>query len=254
MTLAVFALSSSCAGVGLAPGEEPRFYANRANFGWDTAILERGAGEVQGGVDVDPGETVDAPMTLRLGLTEHTELFSCLAPYRSNLEPGSNPSDFGDVLLGVRHRYHAPEEGPSAAVLFAVNVPFGDEADGFGSGHYDVFGAWMATLESGFLAMTGYYELGLLDPGDTDVLQHSLAFVTEMALTRDLGGFVQVSSILVPEEDVDATETSAGIVVNVSPTVSWDIAASLGLSEEAADFVVSTGFTWGIAPRSARRL
>lgn len=221
----------------------------RPGFSNNTDTTASGTLEIEAGGSVDPGDFIDTPSTLKLGTSPTTEVFLDFAPYHVVDVPGPNDGGFGDLRIGFRQRLQEEtEELPSTAFQLATKIPVSDEEDGRSTGRTDFFAASIATKHIERYVVTGFYELGLLgtdDDGDVD-LQHGLALAVEYPVDGRITGFNELSCIWIPEQDEEQLSFLAGLSYPQGPSTVIDGAFSLGLTDDAPDFVLLVGVTHSI--------
>lgn len=219
--------------------------AQRPTVSSDTATTGEGTFELESGIALDPGDTIDTPTVVKWGAGPRTELSFGWSPHQGIVVPGDDAGGVGDLQVGTRHRFL--EEGelhPSAAIQFTTVLPTGDRAEGLSTGEVDFAAAGIVTKTIGRATGTLFYEAGILgnQGGGTD-LEHTMALAGSMALTSRWGVFAELSSVHNRES---AVETYAGIVGGsyaFSERFVVDVGASIGLDDQAPDFQLLVGFT-----------
>lgn len=233
--------------------DDERFHAHRAAFGSDTWTVEAGRVEVEFGVTADPkDDTLDTPLTLKWGAGEATEIYVDLSPYQyADLRGGLDAEGFGDMALGVRHRFlEQTEVRPSAAVQFQTKLPTGNEPAGLSSGAIDFFTAGILTKDFDGVAATAFYELGVIGKaegsGSGTEFQHSFAFVTEVIMGHNWGVYGEAVAILAPTQNLEQFALGGGVSFHVVKRLAWDVGLSVGLNDDTPDLQIFAGFTWGV--------
>lgn len=246
------ALSMSAAGCVLLSTDPAPVVPQRPTVSSDTGTTAEGTFELEAGAVGDPGDRFDMPMTLKWGATESTELFAGGSAYSHVIVDGRDPQGIGDLLLGVRHRFVEEEEGhPSVALQWTTKLPTAPLD--LGSGEIDFGAAAIATKAVGDVALTGFYELGIIGESgqrDTD-LRHTLAGAASMPFARDWFSFAELAGILQTEADTEQVLLTTGVGYLVRDSLAVDCGLVVGLSEESPDLQFVVGFThnWGAVLR-----
>lgn len=244
--LALLAALPALGGCHLLPGGEIPVTPQRPTLSSNTATTARGTYELEAGVALDPGDSLDTPVVLKYGLEEATEVFAGWSPLRLVDRPGDDGEGIGDLVLGLRHRLsEETEDRPATAVQAAIKLPTADEDQGLGTGEADFFLAGIASRTVGTVPLTGYYQLGLLgeQDGDGADLQHALALAAGFPLEGRFDAFAELAAVLEPENDFDAVFTTLGLTYLLQPGQVADVSVVLGLDRDAPDYVLQVGFT-----------
>ena len=241
MLLAVF--GASCA---TPPAGSAEVTPQRPKFSRDTRTTASGTLELEAGLAIDPGDSLDSPMALKYGLDANTELFADFSPLRVRDRPGDDEVGIGDLGLGVRQRVRdETESDPSFGWRLRAKLPTADEDEGLGSGELDLFGAAIAskTLEAYFV--TGFYQLGLLgERRDAGLdLEHGLAVSATRPIDESWRGFGELALRWSPERDRESLFTTLGVGYAARPSLVFDAGLVLGLSDDAPDFALLVGLT-----------
>lgn len=234
-------LLATCTGcLSLDVGAHP-VTPQRPTYSSDPNTTPEGRVEVEGGVAFDPGDRLDTTTTFKLGLDPTTEAFLGLIPYqRADVGP-RDVADFGDVLVGLRHRFH-DEGSTTAALQLAAKLPTGDADEGLSSDQTDLFVAGTATRAFDAFALTLYYELGALGEtggGGVD-LRHGLALAAGRAITERFGVFTELAALGSPEVE-DASFFTTGVTFAAFEGLVFD--AALQADIHNADDLVVFGLT-----------
>ncbi len=210
--------------------------------------------EVEAGLTWDPHDSIDTPISLKAGTGEATELFVSGSPLLVLEAPGEDSVGTGDVVVGVRHRPIDEGDGrPSFAVQPSIKLPTADEDEGLGSGELDASLAAILTKSVGCSTWTAFYQFDLLgEPEGGTSVGHGFALAASRPLTEELGAFVEVASVLVPEQDADSTFTTAGLTYAVSEYLVLDAGVLMGLSN-GPEPALLVGFTRSIGAAGGGR-
>ncbi len=231
------------------PGPEgPPVTPQRPTVAADTSTTAKGSFELESGVVLDPSTAFDAPMTIKHGAGEATEINVGFNPYTWRDQGSRDESGFGGMTFAVRHRFLEGDDGrPSAAFQFTTKLPTADEDKGLGSGEIDFFPAAIVTQGFGDLTATLYYQLGVLgDPQGTGTdIQHTGTAMLAASLTDRLGGVLEFAGIDNPGP-VDPIFTTIAASYAWHPTLVFDAGIVLGLNDDAADAQFVIGVTMGL--------
>lgn len=233
------------AGLGLAchgiPHDGLPVTAQRPTLSSDTATTAEGSFEVEAGVSVADGGDGGFPASLKYGVSSTAEVFASWSPY---VEIDSERG-VGDVRLGLRYRFLEEEDSvPSLAVQSILEIPTADEDDGLGSGEPDLLLAGIATKSVYDWAVTGFAELDLLGDPDGGVrVGQSLALAVARSLPDQFGVFGELAGVFVPEDDSALSYTTVGLTYNPQRYLVFDLGVSVGLDEDAEDYILSLGLT-----------
>ena len=219
--------------------------SQRPLFSQSTRTTAPGTLELESGVSVDPDDRAETPMTLKIGMSENSELFVGFSPFK--WEERSDESDghgIGDTVVGVRERVldFGPKE-PAIAYQLKTKIPTASARQGLGTEEFDFFAALMLEMPYGDGHIVGFYQLGLLgDPGGTDPnVQHGLALAGRLPLDGGLGFFAELAGIVTPEVDDEELQLTTGGSYAFSEGVSIDAGMKFGLTEDAPDFELLFG-------------
>ena len=239
----LLALSPGCITVDVAPHPVT---PQRPTYSSDPNTTPEGRLELEAGVASDPGDRLDTPTTLKLGVDPRTELFLGLNPYqRADIGP-RDVADFGDTVIGARHRFL--EDGRTAAALqLAVKLPTGDEDEGLSSDEIDLFVAGTASRAFDAFALTLYYELGAL--GETSSggfdLQHAFAAAASRSITDRFGVFAEGTALGSPEVE-DAAFVTTGVTFAVYEGLVFDAAVQVDVNNADDLFVFGLTKSLGV--------
>jgi len=242
LSVAVLGSTAACKTVpgSLAPATPQRPTVSSA-----TTTTAHRTFELEAGAVIDPGDRLDTPTTLKYGAGPRTEVFAGWSPLLDVDEGGVDETGVGDALVGVRHRF-ADETAttPSGAVQATVKLPVADEEDGLGSGEVDASFALIATRSAGDFSLNGFYELDVIgDPGGNADIGHDVTLAGSAPVAGDWGVFGELVGSFVPERDQGAVFTIVGVTLSPHPAVVFDVAAVVGLNEDAPDFQLLFGLT-----------
>ena len=212
----------------------------------DTSTTAEGTAELESGVAIDPGDSRDIPLTLKIGLNDRTELFTSWSPYQKVDLPGTDGRGPGDVFIGTRTRlFEEKESRPSGALQLQTKLPAADEDEGLGSGEVDFFGAGILTKNLGPVTTTGFYQLGFLGEVDDDGtdLEHTFAIAASTSIGDGFSVFGEAAGIFTPEADDEQVFATTGIAFSPGSSIVFDAAVVTGLSDDAPDFQILFGVT-----------
>lgn len=240
----LFAWGTLSACVAVAPGGEEAT-PQRPTFSSGTTTTAEGTLEVEFGIDSDPGERLDTPTVLKYGAGPRTETFLGLSPLVRISEGSSDASGFGDLLLGIRHRFWEPAGGTTTRALqVAAKLPTANDDNGLGNGEVELFAAVIESHQLREIADTVYYELGVVaDPdGDGTGLRHALAIAASQPFDERLSGFLELAGIFDPNAP-DPLFATGGASYALAPSTVLDAAVAVGLNGDAPDLRLLVGLT-----------
>lgn len=229
------------------PGSQAPVTPQRPTFSADTRTASPGTLEQETGFTIDPGDRFFTPTTLRYGSGPATEVFLGFSPFNYVSNP-TTPSEvgFGDIVFGVRHRLR--DEGPRSAwaVQSTTKLPTASDAKGLGTGELDALFAAINSTAFGDLAVTAYYELGILGNSGSGVdLGYSVALAGDYPLNEQFSAFAEVAATIIPEQDDTQLFTILGAAFHHSPSLSLDVSILVGV-DDAPDFGILIGVTQNI--------
>jgi hypothetical protein len=226
-------------------GFRPPVTPQRPSFSTNTSTTAPGYLEAEVGASLQENLS-EIPSLLKLGLLETTELSLGIMPLRSvDLGPTSE-SGFGDVRLGLRHRFVDEVEGvPSLAAEGWVKLPTADEDKGLGTGETDV--GMLFIMSKSMAAFSFDANLGLSfigDPVENDTNTHvNLIGTASRGLTPALSGYLELFLEIPPDDAKNVWIFDLGVGYSVHPGLVLDAAFAAGLSDTAPDWQVLFGFT-----------
>ncbi len=236
------------------PGpNRPPVTPQRPTVAADTSTTAKGSFELEAGVALDPSTAFDAPMTIKHGAGEATEINVGFNPFTWRDQGGCDESGFGDMTFALRHRFlEGIDERPSAAFQFTTKLPTADEDKGLSSGEIDFFPAAIVTQGFGDLTATLYYQLGILgDPQGTGTdIQPTGTAMLAASFTDRIGAVVEFAGIDDPGP-VDPIFTTLAVSYAWHPALVFDAGVVFGLNDDAADaqFVIGVTTNFGqLAP------
>jgi len=224
---------------GMATRQRPVFSSN-------TNTTASGTTEIETGFLYDVDDAIRLPSTLKVGVTDRTELFLDFIPYQDVDVGFTDSQGFGDLRIGTRQRiWDETEEDPGLAYQLEAKIPTADASDGLGTGETDFFVAAIADTSFNDIAFTSYYQLGFLDDiGDDGVdLEHGLAVAARQAIDYQFTSFGEIALVTAPEQDRDELFTTLGVAYNVDPSFVVDAAIVVGLTSDAPDLQLLFGLT-----------
>ncbi len=221
----------------------------RPTYSSDTNTTAEGTTELEAGLAVSRDGDFSSPDTLKYGAGARTELFVGVSPFNVVERPGDDGVGFGDLQVGVRHRFWEGDDGLSFAGRVAGKLPTADESEGLGSGEPDVLVAAIAAQTLGSAtALVGYYEYGALgDPsGGGAIDQHAFALAGSHAFDQRWGLGAELASI--HSKGSDVTFTTWYGTYAVQPSLVLDAGIAAGLTDDAEDLLFQIGMTWNFGP------
>ncbi len=242
------------AGCQTLPGDRYAVTPQRPTLSSDTSTAAAGTLELEaGGAFLDAGAAA-LPMSLRYGAASATEVFASWSPFVQIDSAGSDTRGPGDIALGVRHRFAEEADGrPALAFQSVLKLPTGDEDRGLSSGEPDVLLAGILQKSVDEWTLVGFGELDFLGEQDGGFsFGQSLAFAAGRSLPGGFGVFGEVAGVFVPEFDSEQVFTTLGGTYSSHPSLVFDSAALIGLSDEAPDFGVLVGLTHNFGRIGAR--
>jgi hypothetical protein len=248
---AVLLVPALTACLALEEGKQRPVSSQRPGFSRSTATVSAGHVELESGLRLDPGDSVDTPMTVRWGFDQRSEVFVGFSPYVWIDFPSGSEESIGDVLVGYRARVREQTEaGPSVAVQLAAKLPIADEDEGFTTGEPDTFAAGMATWNESDWSATAFAQLGLLgqedDSNELDA-QYLIALAGSHTLDRpEYSAFGEIAGVFVPELNEDQAVMTMGLTWAWMPGRVFDAGVAFGLTDDAPDAVLLFGFTTGL--------
>jgi hypothetical protein len=187
-----------------------------------------------------------APMNLKIGLTNSTDLQLVLQPYLHVDDGGGTLDGFGDTQLRLKINLWG-NDGGNTALAFMPFVQFPTGEDDLSSDEVEggLIVPFSINLPNEF-SLTTMLELDVLEGGDRVDLVHTIALGREIA--GPLGGFVEYVGVLPldandGEEDYLAS-AACGLTYGIGADVQLDAAVQFGLSDEADDFTVLAGISF----------
>jgi hypothetical protein len=202
--------------------------------------------ELEAGVLVDDEDMIDTPFTFKWGATETSEIFFGWSPYIRVAARKGDESGVGDVVLGSRVRFvEEASRRPAAAFQLAAKLPSADTDSGLGTGLVDFFGAAIVTKAFDRTTFNGFYQVGVLsDPaGSNVIIEHGMALAVGHPIVQNLGGFTELTVILTPEQNNEAVLWVLGAGYGIHPSIAFDSALFVGLTDDATKFKITVGAT-----------
>lgn len=229
----------------------------RPTVSYDTRTTSYGTFEVEAGASLDPDDRFDTPVTLKYGSGPDTEVTIGWSPYLRLDTVGGTEDGIGDVVFGIRHRMWEEQEGLQAlAVQSLVKLPAADQDKGLGTGEIDAsFGGSLSRTLSYETTVVAHYLLNFIgNPTESSDVGHTLALAVSAPVWREgITGWGELAGQFVPEDNLEVILAQVGASYSPHPTISYDAAVSLGLTDESPDFAVMVGLTTNLglyAPRS----
>lgn len=218
-----------------------------------------GTVEIEAGASIDPSERYSADTTLRVGLSESSELFVEHSPFVNFDRPGEDAEGPSGVSIGYRQRLlDESRDFPATAIEFKTVLPVGDDdlgrtgdVVGFessSSGFTDFFAGISVDRHFGDLLTTWYYQLGVLGTGvqgDLDT-QHTVAVAGTLALMDRWSVIGEFAASTFTETDIDPMSANAALLFEVTENLLFDMGVQVGLNDDAPDLVLIGGVTTNI--------
>lgn len=215
-----------------------------------------GTVEVEAGVSLDPSDRTSADATVRVGLSETSELFIEHSPFVSYDRPGENAEGPGGLSIGYRQRLlDESRDFPATAIEFKTVLPVGEDdlsrggnVVGFessSSGFTDFFAGLSVDRHFGDLLTTWYYQLGVLGTGvqgDLDT-QHTIAVSGTLELMDRWSVIGEFAASTFTETDLDPMSANAALLFEVTENLLFDMGLQVGLNDDAPDLVLIGGVT-----------
>ena len=218
----------------------------RPTFSSDTNTTAAGTIELEAGLDLDPGDRLSTPTTVKYGVDERTELSIGFEPYTWIDIDDRSPAGIGDLVPVLRRRL-VDQDGssPSLGYLVGAKLPTASPDKGIGTGETDLFLASIAHWSDPAWTATGYYQLGLLGAAGSSGmdLSHLMTVSGSRPVQSDLSAFGELAFRWTPEQDLEELFGIAGIALTYRPGLVFDLGARLGLSPDAEDFALLIGTT-----------
>jgi hypothetical protein len=221
-----------------------------------TDIVPLGAWQLEAGIllerDEAGGEREESlalgSSLLRIGLTPKFELRIGWDGLIDSEVRGGAPFDergAGDASLGFKLALRQGDGlSPAVAVIVTTTLPVGDDA--FTSDELDP-SVRLSVSHSLSDAVAFGWNVGVAresSPAGSDEVGFYTASVSR-ALGERLGGFVELFGDIPFDSDGDPEHSfDAGIVYLLRPNLQLDLAAGLGLNDDAPDFFAGVGISW----------
>jgi hypothetical protein len=135
---------------------------------------------------------------------------------------------------------------PHFGILGSMNIPVGSDVVSSGDVEPSAILLWAYDLTDE-LALAGNVGFASLVDGGDRFFQTSASLSLAVALTEQLGGYVEYFGLYPNAEDSDAAHSlNVGLtyLINNNFQIDWRIGG--GLNEEADDFFTGVGFSWRI--------
>jgi hypothetical protein len=218
----------------------------RPSFSADTNTTEPGTVEIEMGVAVSDEDAVNSPVAVKWGATERSELFLGWSPVVHLESAAGNETGSGDMVVGTRLRFlEESSSRPSGALQLATKLPTASDEKGLGSGEVDFSGAGILTKNIDRFTLVGYYQFGVLgDPvGPRVNTEHAMAVAVGRPVTTSLGGFAEVSGVMMPDKDSSSLFCTFGLAYSARLGLVFDTAVTLGLTDDVDDWALVLGLT-----------
>jgi hypothetical protein len=160
------------------------------------------------------------------------------------LDPDGEPASagLGDTLLTLKYRpFKETDPWPTVAGGVLVLLPTGDDDRGLAQGDVEVGPLLILAKRAGPVTLTsnaGY----IFVPADRDRDFWLLALSAEYPVSRTVGLVGEVVSTLPAHRGPNRAILRTGVVYAVSPRISLDAAAAVGISR--GDLILTTGLTF----------
>ena len=206
------------------------------------------AGEawVEAGLQLDPGDSLELPVSWVYGATANTELFTTVPVLRTVDTNAGSESGVGDFVLGMIHRFTDVRPGQHGSALrMATKVPTAENASGLGTGELDFLLAGIFSRECGFAYLTGYYELGILgEPDASTAIQHIWAMSAARAWNDRMGTVAELVWTDSDRRSEEPASLTLGTTWELVPGTILDVGWVLPLNDDAGDPRLLVGATF----------
>lgn len=247
--LLVAALGLAASGCTSTGDYRAKVTPQRPTIGNTTETAAFGTVEIEGGISVDPSDRNSADATVRIGLSEDSELFVMHSPFVNVDTPGTNADGPGDLTIGYRQRLlEESRDFPATAIEFATSLPVGDDDPAISSGYTNFYAGITVDRHFGDLLTSWYYRLGAIGTpvaGDLNA-QHTLAVSGYLPLMDRWSGVAELATIIDVESSVEPMFVNAAVMYEVTESLLFDVGVQLGLNDDAPDVVLFGGFTTNI--------
>jgi hypothetical protein len=246
------ALTTGCSTFGV---QREEITPQRPTISQDTRTTAYGTFEEELGILADPGDEYALQTRTSVGLSEKSELFLLWDVFRqvdnsqvlADLDGnGKDESGFGDAIIGFKQRLIDETDNlPATAIQIGTSIPIGSDDGELNRGRIDWFGALIADRTFGRLAMTGFYQLGILGtatPGDIDT-EHTFALDGRWAFDDRINIGAEVATQVQGEIDFEPVYLTTYGQYKVSKSMNFDAGLRVGLSEDSDDVVFLIGLT-----------
>lgn len=248
------AWTTSCATTFESADIEPT--PQRPRVSRNTRTVLEDSVELESGIHFDPNDFVDAPVTVKFGVTNSIESFIEAAPIRHLDLPGGSETGIGDLAFGLRHRFRDADEGGRAYAYELVGkIPTSDEPDGrgtggrdlrlpgFNSGGTDVRLAGIVEQPGTKMDLVGYGALNALgSPAGGTIYQLLLATHGALPISDADTLFVEAVGAFTEGQDGELF-VQGGLYRRIAASMTADVAVGVGLDDEAPAFFLMLGLT-----------
>jgi hypothetical protein len=240
-TLRLLVLSLLCAAPVAAA--QDRIDANRPSFSTSPVVLQPGAWQLETGIDYQRDNTgagsssVTLPAaSLRYGLQQEIELLFDWSGVSRVSSGGQSETGVTDASVGIKFQVSEDDAKTAFAFVADLSIPIGDAAFSSDRWNPSIGVAWANSASltwAGTAKITnngGDYQL------DNGVL---LGFAT----TENSTAFVEWEANI-PDSGSAAHKLNGGYLWWRGPMVQFDVNASLGLNDQAADYGLGLGWSY----------
>lgn len=223
---------------------QDRIDTNRPGFSTSANTLSSGSWQIETGIgyedsgDSSNSKSLTLPSAqLRYGSSDDLELqFSWDGVTRSESNGGTN-TGITDATIGVKIRISDAQARTMFALLAEVSVPIGDSD--FTSDSWDP-AIGLAWAHSGALSWSGTAKVTKKD----SKYQFDNGLALNFATSTNSSSFIEWEAN-VPEDGDTVHKLNAGYLWWRGPAVQFDVNASIGLNDEAADYKLGVGWSYG---------
>lgn len=231
----------SCAGVG---SRRAKVTPQRPRIGFTTQTTEFGTFEVEGGITADPGDSIDLPLRVKVGVSPTAELFTQWSPYGYIDVPGEDPSGTGDLTVAFRQRLMNESKAyPATALIIGTTLPVGD--DELGGGFTDFFAGLSADRTFNNVLATAFYQFGLqgtAEQGDLNI-EHTASLAMTLPLAERWYGLAELGASYDVEASRGPVVANLAAIYDFTDTLVFDAGILFGLNDDAPDLALFAGFT-----------
>ena len=186
------------------------------------------------------------PVNLKAGLLNNVDLQLVLEPYVEIDSDDDNLSGFGDTLLRLKINLWGNDGGKTAfAFMPYIKFPTGDDEISNDETEGGLIFPFSIELPSDFsLGLMGEVDFVRNSENDGFDAEFLHSAVIGHPIGEDFAGYVEYIGIESSADEFDYTAAlSTGVTYQINDDVQLDVGTVVGLTEDAEDFSVFTGFT-----------